>query len=65
MPENDAKGRREGWRAANTEKSWAAGDQVNTGQVGLCWASYPKRLRRSQMGTGSSTLQLGPCEGTV
>ena len=40
-----SKARREGWRAANTEKSWAAGDQVNTGQVGMRWASYPKRLR--------------------
>lgn len=59
-----SKARREGWRAANTEKSWAAGDKVNTGQVGLRWASYPKRLR-SRMGTGSSTLQLGPWEGAV
>ena len=57
-----SKARREEWKAANTEKSWVTGDQVNIGQVWLHWASYPKRLQRSRMGTGSSTLQLEPCE---
>lgn len=28
-----SKAKREEWKAANTEKSWAAGDQVNKGQV--------------------------------